>query len=325
MLNRGLGYKTEIERIDLEALVASQIPFYKDYPKDRKFRVRCPDCPSEKSPAMSVLRDFRVGICFRCEKFFVNDTLETKLQTKEDFVEVIDEFSKSSHPQFLTAVNSMTLNLFDPIKDNEFLNNRNPFVEDWNYYGIRQSEGRVLTPYYMFGQLVYWQMRIYEPERRFLNIQKEAPLYIPSDVNKSPGKWLDGAKTILCEGPFDAIAIDCVRRKYKERFNIVALGGKVLTEYRIQLLKSLGCNDFVVFLDETKLSESISWGLRYNFGGTVQIVPSDGRDPEEWLRELGEQKFFNKLQFYLNSTPLPLLRKELPEDDSLQMIDLKLF
>lgn len=283
----------KVEKLDLESLVSEQIPNYKEFPKDRKYRVKCPHCPEGKSPAMSVLRDFHAGICFRCEKLFVNDDTFSELQpSTSSMVSVFEELLSNANKDTLKFVNSTILSLYEETKGNDFLKTRNPFVEDWSYYGIREGDHEVITPYYMFGELVYYQIRRYDP-RGFYNPKNvNAPLYIPSNVKESPGLWYPDVPTVLVEGPFDAIAYDCVRRYSKRKFNIAALGGKVITAFRTRLLKDLGVSRLTVNLDESELSQELKESMAYEFGRrNINIVPSYGPDPEEVLRKVGLQAF----------------------------------
>lgn len=275
--------KMEIERVDLEAIVASQYP---DYRKIRgtkhKFRCKCPHCEEGKSPALSVLGNLKVGICFRCEILFVNDETKAKLTT-DDILESLDLF-KSEKSSQLTELNKEIFDLFDDVKDNEFLNKRNPYVRDWNEYGIKQGDKEVITPYYIFGRLVYYQIRRYNP-RGFHNPKNiEAPLFLPR------GEWKSDEPTIIVEGPFDAIAMDCVRKYSKRYFNIAALGGKVMTPYRLNLFKLLGTQLVLVCLDETELSKNLKDSIYSEFE-RIRVLKADGRDPEEMLRDFGIEQY----------------------------------
>ena len=289
--------KLEIVKYDLEGLVAEQIPNYKSFSQDKKFRVKCPFCEEGKTPALSILRNLKVGICFRCEKLFVNDSNLETFDTKSDFIS--DLISLHSDKESLCAINNSIFDLFSDIDHNEFLEKRNPFVKDWNYYGIKQGENEVITPYYLFGELVYFQIRKYNP-RGFYNPKNvSAPLFIPSGV-KAKGRWYQDCPTVLVEGPFDAIAIDTVRQYSNKKFNIAALGGKVMTELRSSLLKQLGVTNIVIFLDESVLSEDLSKDMRENYGfRNVSVIPSSGPDPEEVEREMGLEKFSDFVLSYV--------------------------
>lgn len=289
----------QMERVDLEQLVSEQIPDYKKYNPNRKYRICCPNCAEGKSPAMSVLHNLKVGICFRCEILYVNDDTKGQLRT-EDIASSLDSFAKDSSYQGLKILNDSIFDLFEPVKDNYFLNNRNPYIPDWNYYGIKQGDSEVITPYYLFGNLVYYQIRHYNP-RGFHNPSGiEAPIYIPSNVRRAPGLWYPDAPTVIGEGPFSMIAYDCVRRYTKKKFNIAGLGGKVLTDYREQLLRMLGVNHVTLNLDETKLSQELKRDMRSRgLGGKINIVPSDGRDPEEVLVKIGLKKFSDMVIPYI--------------------------
>lgn len=282
-----------IKYLGLEQLVKSQIKNWDSYPKDAKYRVKCPNCDVNKTPALSILRDFHAGICFRCEVLYINDVLLSKLDTvgKRNCLEDLKEFVGDKDK--LIEINKTILDLYESPENNEFLKTRNPFVKDWSYYGIRQGTKEVITPYFMFDDLVYYQIRQYDPRGFFNPKQVSAPLYIPSDVNTEPGKWYQDCPTIICEGPFDAIALDCSRQYLKKRFNIVALGGKVMTDYREQLLKTLGVSKLFIFLDEFELSNKLGADMKYNFGNDITIIPSNGPDPEEVLRGMGLENFSN--------------------------------
>lgn len=291
----------KIVRYDLEKLVAEQIPDYRSRKDGRKFRVHCPYCEEGKTPALSILPDFKAGICFRCNILFIGDDTQGELRMDEDFLSCIDSLRPAKLKDVLCNVSSTILSLYDQIKDNKFLETRNPFVPDWNYYGIRQGDHEVVTPYYLFGELVYYQIRHYEP-RGFKNPTGiNAPLYIPSNTGKSPGLWYQDVPTVIVEGPFDAIAYDVARRFLKKRFNIAALGGKVVTQYRVNLLRELGVTKLVLNLDEYELSRNLKDQLA-EFGfrrSDINIVPSSGPDPEEVLRSMGLEKFSHFVEKYI--------------------------
>lgn len=275
--------KMEVERVDLEAIVASQYPEYKKVlGKNHKFRCKCPHCAEGKSPALSILGNLKVGICFRCEILFVNDETRAKLTTN-DILESLELFKDDKNSQ-LTELSKEIFDLFDKVENNEFLNKRNPYVKDWNIYGIKQGDKEVITPYYIFGKLVYYQIRRYDP-RGFHNPKNiEAPLFLPR------GEWRSDEPTIIVEGPFDAIAMDCVRTYSGRYFNIAALGGKVMTAYRLNLLKLLGTQLILVCLDETELSQKLKDSIYSEFE-RIKVLRADGRDPEEMLRDFGIQQY----------------------------------
>ena len=145
----------------------------------------------------------------------------------------------------------------------------------------------------MFGELVFFQIRRYNP-RGFYNPKDiDAPLFIPRE------RWYQDVPTIVCEGPFDAIALDCVRQNLKMTFNICALGGKVITSYRLTLLKLLGVSSMLVCLDETELSVAFKESVKGEFYPVVPIK-ADGRDPEEMLVQFGIDKYSEYIKNYLN-------------------------
>ena len=290
-------------RLDLEKLVADQVPDYKNYPKDRKFRIKCPYCEHDKTPALSVLRNFKVGLCYRCEKIFVNDNTNSKLTVDSLYESFKDITPTGLDKNSLRIMNESIFSLYSKIDHNEFLEKRNPFVHDWNYYGIRQGDDEVITPYYMFGEMVYFQIRRYNPRGFYNPKEVNAPLYIPSDARSTPGLWYQDCPTVLVEGPFDAIAYDCVRRSSKRKFNIAALGGKVMTPFRLELLKQLGVSRILVNLDESKLSYDLKESIGTEFGRrNVTVIPSNGDDPEEVLRAEGLEKFSEYVLSYIFET-----------------------
>ena len=317
-------YRMEIERVDLEQLVSDQIPDYASYPKDKKFRIKCPHCRQEKSPAMSVLRNLRVGICFRCEILFVNDDTEGELKS-EDIESSLYGIRNVEKHQGLQAIDDSVFDLFEPAKDNEFLNHRNPYIPDWNYYGIKQAPNKVITPYFLFGNLVYYQIRRYNP-RGFQNPTGiEAPIYIPSNVRKAPGRWYPDAPTVIGEGPFSMIAYDCVRRYSGKKFNIAGLGGKVMTDYRENLLKMLGLGDVTLNLDETKLSQELRLDMIHRrLGRRINIVPSTGLDPEEELNRMGLQRFTDFVLPYIFENSIWKENVLTTPDANATMVDTKL-
>lgn len=290
----------EIVHEDLEKLVEDQIPNWRNFPRDRKFRIRCPHCEEGKSPALSVLRDLSAGICFRCELLFLRDDTKGELKLDENFLEKLEQLKPPKSKDSLIMINTTILSLYNETQGNDFLRKRDPYVSDWRYYGIREGDHEVITPYYLFGEMVYYQIRHYDP-RGFRNPREvNAPIYIPSDVEHTPGYWYQDAPTVICEGPFDAIALSEARKRMSRKFNIAGLGGKVITRYRAELLHQLGVNRISIFLDEEELSKDLKGQMGPEFGWrNINIIPSSGPDPEEVLRILGMKKFIEFIEPYI--------------------------
>lgn len=254
---------------------------------DKQFlRCKCPNCEVGKSPALSIHKSLGFAVCFRCGIMYVNQGMVYE-DIKESLIH-LNEPSKTSLLGVLATPNRMIELMYDevPKEGTPYLSNRNPFVEDWREYGLKYDETSIYIPYYYFNELIYYQLRYTDGgTQRYTMPSLPSPLYIPIK------QWDMMKPTIICEGPFDAIAICSVTRD----FNVVGLVGKEVTRYKKRLLSNLSTPHIYLMLDKTHLSRKIRGFLIDEYD--VSIIPMDGRDPEELLVDLGKDEFLK----YLNS------------------------
>lgn len=146
----------KIKIVNLKKLVMDQVEDWDSYPENKKYRVKCPFCDEDKTPALSILHHMRVGICFRCEMMLISDLSNNNIDTGLDLVLSAAKVNKG-----LLSLNEEILSVYDTAVgiENEYLHRRNPYVEDWGVYNIRQGPDFVLTPYYLFSNFVYYQRR----------------------------------------------------------------------------------------------------------------------------------------------------------------------
>lgn len=246
-----------------------------DFEDKEYLRCKCPFCPDYKSPALSIHKSLNFAVCFRCGTLFINKGLP-KEEVQETILNLTQEDVSISG--ITKTPSQLLIGLYDELspEGNEYLRARNPFVKDWTKYKLRQAENEIFIPYYYLGKFIFYQIRYLSGDRRYNMPSLPSPIYIPSE-------WDICKDTIICEGPFDAIALDC---SVGDRFNIVGVVGKELTKYKRQLLGNLSTRRYFIMLDDYPLSTKIAKGVRNS-----KIIPTSGPDPEEMLCSMGLDKF----------------------------------
>ena len=301
--------KEIVKDIDLEKLVRES---------DSKlgssgyYRVQCPlDHCHGHSLSMSISKDFRYGYCFRCETTFLQ-TGNRRLEDIEslDFLEEINKKEEGFYSSISDSILRVIGNLLPP-EGTEYFRARNPFVKDWsklriNYEELEDGTLKILTPYFYDKFLVYYQIRYKFPDgsRRFKNPSKPTKIYIPygiADFNKP---------SILCEGPYDAIALSCI---LQDKVNIYALGGSAVSNHLLEELRILGgMQEVLIMMDDTKKTNQVKYSIDKEF--KIRSIPiyskeifEEGLDPEELLRELGKDELINRLRPYFIKLPMTLI------------------
>lgn len=249
-----------------------------DFEGREYLRGKCPDCPPGKSPALSIHKSLIFARCFRCSKLFINKGMHY-----EDIIcgTLGGEVECPSICGVTHVPNPMIEILYEkvPKEGIEYLVNRNKYVTDWTKYRLGYDESSVFIPYYYMDRFIFYQLRYYTGDRRYNMPSLPSPLYLPHE-------WDITLPTIICEGPFDAIALDTT---VGDLFNIVAVIGKELTKYKLRILSNLSTSNYYVMLDEYELSEDLINKNKYL--DDARVIYSDGPDPEELLNSMGLEKF----------------------------------
>lgn len=267
-----------VKYIDIKSLMDFNKYTQKDFIGKEYLRGRCPDCPSGKSPALSIHKSLKYAKCFRCDSIFINLGMH-----HEEIMDILlnTEAEESSLCGIKKCPDPMVELFYDKVSPSgtEYLRNRNPFVQDWTKYNLGYDDKSIFIPYYYMGRMIFYQIRYMEGERRYNMPSLPSPIYLPHE-------WNIFLPTIICEGPFDAIALDC---SVGDKFNIIGLVGKELTAYKCQLISHLSTPKYYIMLDEEVLSNRLRYRNRLLSDAT--IIPTSGPDPEEVLLTLGMDGF----------------------------------
>lgn len=269
--------------LDINSLLEYNNKSVNDFEGKEYLRCKCPNCPEGKSPALSIHKSLKFARCFRCGTLFINQGLHYE-QLKDDL------FSLEREDKNICGVgkfpdSSITM-LFDnvPMEGNEYLRSRNPHVTNWTKYHLGYDDNSIFIPYYYMNKLIFYQVRYMSGARRYNMPSLPSPLYFPHE-------WDMTLPTIICEGPFDAIALDCA---VGDKFNIVGLVGKELTNYKKRLLNNLSTPKYYIMLDEYELSKHLK-EKNYNLRN-AEIIYTDGPDPEELLNAMGRESFIEYIE-----------------------------
>lgn len=234
---------------------------------------------------LGVVANKSVGHCNRCGSIFVDQTDECRVT-----------IPTWSNPEKVNSneINIIKLRDIDSIVDKSsdltskevsVLNSRNPFL-DPDSLGMKSlrkwHRPNIMTPFYINDELIYYQLRFLDSEfpKYFSPSIRKKPMYIPKGLT-------DHRNIIICEGVYDALAL---RYLYPDSMPMAILGSD-LTDYQINLIRKYYIpEEVVIFMDDTNLSNKLrdrilSSSLAY-YVSDVKVIESEGKDPEEILREL---------------------------------------
>lgn len=268
-----------------------------DYIEDPQYKIEgVKDSPNEyvrkcsycmknynyQKPKLYIKKDLSVGHCFHCDSVFLNRQLQES--------EVCTEVTRMIRFKGFNKKRDFSLPEFDATyyfesKDEdkkciEYLHNRNPKL-NYSDYGIKFRRGKVVIPFYLYGKVVYYQIRYLNPVGSMKYFNPVIPNKIPYILPTRPV----GHKVVLVEGCFDAFAAEHL---FPKDYAIIALLGKTVTEYQISLLRDFRVDDFTIYLDKTELSRNLVSKLKEVDDFSIakyRIIGSDGTDPEEYLRK----------------------------------------
>lgn len=243
----------------------------------------CPFCKAEghSKHKLYISGDLTVGHCFVCTRAFVNIDDELHLDVK------VPEFFALGYQ------NLDVVKLSDPVWSldkywNEF--------DDYSEIGFKYLLGRhkylaqlykvlefkffddnIVMPFKYHGEIFYYQIRFTGNSKiryYFPPISKKPPYIIENGNCK---------RLLLVEGVYDAIAALLQAPGYTP----VAVLGSSISDYQIEFLREYVPEKIKIYMDETKISCNIRRSLVKKIDYCpIDIIPSNGRDPEENLKEL---------------------------------------
>lgn len=225
-------------------------------------------------------KSYDFGHCFRCGTVFLteNQSINTGLKRVESPVNMSNwELCKLGEEGF------WTLSKFDTFDEDDkdgvdYLAHRvYLYRQMYKYLHIKFKDSNPVVPFYFNGQLIYYQVRIIDPNSKIKyfspSIDHKPPYIIENKDNK---------KFVICEGTFDAIAC---RILFPDRTPFAVLGSDI-TQYQIAMLRSYCPEDILIYMDKTELSYGIKETIeKYINYADISIQESDGQDPEEYLKE----------------------------------------
>lgn len=138
----------------------------------------------------------------------------------------------------------------------------------------------VLIPYYnRQGHVIYWSIRRFFGEPKYMNKGGRHPLYVPMYATGTCFRSFDTLAVV--EGAFDAM------RVWRDTsMPVVALGGKSLPRYLKQNLLDMVGTKLIVSLDHDALADALK--LRKQVGAHVDteiVVLPKGKDPADCTAE----------------------------------------
>ena len=252
-----------------------------------KQMIQCPYCSTPEltigysdNRRRKLETDGYVGYCYRCNRAFINpkglDHPESTEMTEMNMSFNIRNF----------GFDKLDNDLFDSSSELSdeglsYLQKRNPIFskEFCNLMNIRSVPNGVCIPFYLSGEFVFYVIRFINATngRRYHMPTGVKPLYIPKLINQS--------KFIIVEGVFDAFACMLL---YPDYTPCAVLGSKI-TERQLRYLSDrFSPESILVYLDDTEKSDKTKKYISNNWIGSydIDIVESDGTDPEEYLNKL---------------------------------------
>ncbi len=221
----------------------------------------------------------------------VDDEKEYKVQNKETNLKLPDDFKKIN-PNSTDLIGKKSWN---------YLKNRGITIEDVDKYNLGYCEygnysNMVIIPSYdENGKLNYFTGRSFEkdPYKKYKNPEASRNI-IPFELFIN---W--DLPLVLCEGPFDAIAI--------KRNAIPLLGSNVQGALMKKIVKST-VQKIYIALDSDAIKKSIKYAEEFiNEGKEVYMVELQGKDPSD----MGFNDFTKLIQTTVPLTQYDLMEKKL--------------
>lgn len=264
--------------------------------EDSEYRINCPYCSDDK---FKMYCNVAKGLyhCFKCgTSGRIQDDNESSLENWRDVrikemttsTVVVDTWNKYNKPKrtlplCCPLVSSKPCGMQEyPAASFEYLRKRGITNQDMERYNIQCSleksgpyKNTVIFPIYENTKLAYFVARKYDDSKpKYIN----APWSKEGTVFKSyTGKIGVDAVYVLCEGIFDAIAIN------KAGYNAIAILGKQMTGQ--QLSKLTSCDwKYIIYLDQDAFTHAINLKLQLNaVGNRAQVLVHDKDAAQQYI------------------------------------------
>lgn len=248
--------------------------------------VLCPYCRAfrgKERRKLYITKDCSVGHCWCCDSVFHNPNEYTEVFKAPTFKSEDNSISfEEVYSVDMTSYNNASET---SVKGVNYLSSR-PDIhikDDYSKWGIKFTFNGAIYPITWNTDLppVYYQIRYFEPNGKH-------KYFMPPIANKPFAMIQKGTtdKCIIVEGIYGGIAL----ARANPETTVIAMLGKVLTEYHIWLFSQLNwISNYIVFLDETELS--IRWLEHFKVSGllfdTLSYIESTGFDPDEFQKYAG--------------------------------------
>lgn len=248
----------------------------------------CPECyqrhvkegkPNYRKLKLYVDRDLQYSHCFVCNSVYLDDnTLKTGIKTFEPEISSRDwKLCKLGNDGYWSLDKFETFDEYDEIGIDYLAKKRYYLYKQmYKLFGIRFKDHNPVIPFYYKGELIFYQMRLIDPNSRI-------KYFTPPTEFKNPYilEHGDNKKFVICEGTFDAIAC---RILFPDRTPFAVLGSNI-TSYQIEMLRTYLPEDILVYMDKTELSRNIMRTIQSKINYVdIHIHESDGMDPEEFMK-----------------------------------------
>lgn len=257
--------------------------------KKNDYAVMCPICyerhkklgdaSSYRKLHLWVDKSFKYSHCFRDGTVFISEdeSINTEIKRLESPINLnYWNVMPLGEDGFWKLSRFNTFDEDDPDGINYLAGRLYYYRKLYKNLGIKFYKHNPVTPFYYKGELIYYQIRIIHPEgnKKYHSpsIEHKPPYIVEKKENK---------KFLICEGTYDANAASIL---YPDRTAFAVLGSDI-TDYQIGMLRSYIPEDILIYMDKTELSIKIRNKIeQYIDYASINIRPSDGTDPEEYLR-----------------------------------------
>lgn len=289
---------------DLEKIVYESYPGLKLPQGSSEYVCMCPICKEIKgsrytNKKLYVTKDLMTSYCFVCNSTLLDLNSMPEKKEVNNEISNLFEFDISNNDIHFPKIDFSIIDNMKKVIDSEegldYIIKRNKYI-DPEKYNLKYSKNKIVIPFYLNNKTMFYQIRYMIPPRPDMKYwtldQGHKPFYIVS------GKFDINKPTIITEGVFTGIAVDCL----KLDVNVISILGKYLTEFQNHLLSYTGIKNspLYILLDETQLSYNLKVHLRNSYGLESHVIPSDGRDAEEMINETGYESYSNYIKNNLN-------------------------
>jgi len=240
----------------------------------------CPWCetkygPNDKGfyPKLYIDPDKGVGICYRCNTVVIIGDKDDPTRKLRRMAEAPPEvFEEAPLPE-----------VFPVNHTKERLLARSPYLKDLPLNRLALGEAKIgrewvpIFPFLIDGRPYGYQLWLGREDMKYYTYEAPKVPYSPTGISTSK----DYDTITLVEGVFDALGAYWL--KYP---NPMAILGSTVSRRELELLRSLRPKKICVYLDESPLSMVLGIKLVEELGVEVQVIKSNGEDPDERARRV---------------------------------------